>query len=139
MPDFNLITLVLFISIIVVVYLIFRWRLQVRSADIASNYSKMIMPLWALMGPYQDGNSSAFALGLSLFSVTKIGDANTLKFSNETIMEMMESHRQAFERSPNEWAGIMTEAAKLADDSHYALLDDIEEKWPLPQNLWVFP
>lgn len=129
MPSFILITLFLFISVIVVGYLIFRWRLQVRSADIASSYSKMVMPLWAIMGPHQDGTSSAFALGLSLFTVTQMGDAQTLKFSNEKIIEMMESHRQAFEERPNEWADIMAEAEKLADDSHYALLKEIDEKW----------
>jgi len=129
MPSFNLIILVLFISSIVAVYLIYRWRMRDRSTAIASAYSKMVMPLWAIMGPHQDGTSSAFALGLSLFTVTKKGDEDTLKFSNEQIFEMMGSHRQAFEERPNEWVKIMTDAEKLADSRHYALLKEIDERW----------
>lgn len=114
----------------IVFTLVLLYRKQItKSEELASDYTRMLLPLWALLGPYETAEDSANAFGLCLFTLTSKGDSDTLKFSNEKIKEMMDSHRVAYAKDPAAWTDLLGKSKEHIEETHITLAEEIEDYW----------
>jgi hypothetical protein len=114
----------------VIFTLVSLYRKQIRkSEEIASDYTRMLLPLWALHGPYKTAEDSAYAFGLCLFVLSSKGDSDTLKFSNEKIKEMMDSHRASFASDPTAWLDVLEKSKEYIEETHITLAAEIDGYW----------
>lgn len=89
----------------------------------------MLLPIWAILGPYENAEDSANALGLCLFVLSTKGDTKTLKFTNEKIKEMMDSHRASYAKDPAKWLDLLEKSKEYIEESHRVLALEIESHW----------
>ena len=123
-------TIIVLAVIAVAVALSFRYRKMRRLEDqIVADYSGLLLPLWAIMGPYENGASSCRSMGLCLFAISSKGDEKTIQYSKEQIKEMMMRHWIAFEKDPEGWDYVMKKAESIAGETHYHLAKEINSIW----------
>tara|TARA_B110001469_G_scaffold99367_1_gene96325 strand:- start:622 stop:1032 length:411 start_codon:yes stop_codon:yes gene_type:complete len=123
-------TIIALLVIAVVVALSFRYRKMRRLEDqIVADYSGLLLPLWAIMGPYENGASSCRSMGLCLFAISSKADEKTVKYNKEQIIEMMKTHWIAFDSDPEEWNDAVNKAKSMAGENHYYLAKEINSIW----------
>jgi hypothetical protein len=119
-----------FIAVAVAVAWSFRYRNMRRLEDqIVKDYSGALLPLWAIMGPYDSGASSCRSMGLCLFAISAKSGDETIKYNKEQIIEMMQRHWIAFDRDPEEWHDAVKSAKSRAGEKHYYLAKEINSIW----------
>ena len=120
------VTIMGLVVVALVAAIAFRY-LKMRSLEdqIVVDYTGLLIPLWAIMGPYDDAESSAYSMGLCLFTIASKGDEKTIRYSKDQIIEMMIRHRVAFDNSPEEWNNLLIDSEPLANEMHYNLAKEI--------------